>query len=224
MFNEVAGRILQCAAMIEVFFDGLCDPNPGGVATYGFLVRKGGKKLKEGWGLACPPRTPQCTNNVAEYTGLIRALEFLCTEKLDGPLRIRGDSDLVVRQVKGEYKVKSPLLAPLHRRVGELLGAFDDVAVEWIPRERNSEADALTNRALAEFKGDALPAPTSDVMTVDLVIAAPTPETAAELRKIGIQARITPLPGGATRVQADLPARESALGPLLAAKRRIEGS
>lgn len=210
--------------MIEVYFDGLCDPNPGGVATFGFLVRKGAKKLKEGWGLACPPRTPQCTNNVAEYTGLIRALEFLCTAKLGGPLRIRGDSDLVVRQVKGEYKVKSPLLAPLHRRVSELLGAFDDVTVEWIPRESNSEADALTNRALAEFKGDALPAPTSDVMTVDLVIAAPTDRVTEELRKIGIPARVVPLPGGVARVQADLPAKEASIGPLLSAKRRLEGS
>jgi ribonuclease HI len=210
--------------VIVISFDGLCDPNPGGIATYGFVIRRDGKKLHEGWGLACPPRTAQCTNNVAEYTGLLKALEHLVSKKETGAVVVRGDSDLVVKQVRGEYKVKSPLLAPLHRRVEELSGAFDDLKIEWVPREQNSEADALTNRALAEFKGDALPAPASDVMTVDLVVAAPPDRVSAELRRSGVDARVSPLPGGVARVLADLPAREEALRPLLAAKRRIEGS
>lgn len=210
--------------MIEIRFDGLCDPNPGGIATYGFVVRQGGKKVHEGWGLACPPRTAQCTNNVAEYTGLIKALEYLAEKKTKGPIQVKGDSDLVVKQVRGEYKVKSPLLAPLHRRVGELMDSFKDFSIDWIPREQNGDADALTNRALAEFRGDAMPAPSSDIMTIELVFAAPPSVVAAELRKAGVEARCSALPGSATRVQADLPARESALAPLLAAKRRLEGS
>jgi ribonuclease HI len=212
------------APMIEIHFDGLCDPNPGGVATYGYVIRKGGKKLHEGWGLACPPRTARCTNNVAEYTGLLRALEHVAKENLQGPVVVKGDSDLVIRQVRGEYKVKSPLLAPLHRRILELCDDLEDFKAEWVPRERNTEADALTNRALAEFRGDALPAPTSDVMSVDLVIAAPADPVSRELRRAGVEARVSPLPGDASRVQADLPAREEALKPLLAAKRRLEGS
>ena len=68
--------------MIEVYFDGLCEPNPGGVATFGFVVKRDGKKIHEGHGLAGTPKTPQATNNVAEYTGLIRALEWLVAQKV----------------------------------------------------------------------------------------------------------------------------------------------
>jgi dTDP-4-dehydrorhamnose reductase len=65
---------------IVAYFDGLCEPNPGGVATYGFVVKKDGKKVHEGHGLAGTPKTPQATNNVAEYTGLIKALEWFLAQ------------------------------------------------------------------------------------------------------------------------------------------------
>src|SRR6185503_12375044 len=99
---------------IEAYFDGLCEPNPGGVATYGFIIKRDGKKAYEGHGLAGTPKTPQATNNVAEYTGLIKALECLLAQKVRGPIVVRGDSDLILKQVQGLYKVKSALLAPLH--------------------------------------------------------------------------------------------------------------
>ena len=208
--------------MIVVHFDGLCEPNPGGVATYGFVVTRGGKKVHEGYGLACAPKTPACTNNVAEYTGLIRALEYLAGEGAAEPLLVRGDSELVLKQLRGEYKVKSPLLAPLYRRVGELASKFPSVRFEEVPREENREADALTNLAYAEYSGKSQRAPTTDVMTVDLVIAAPRDSVAAAFRKAGLKAAaIEAVPGG-TRVQCDLPARADALRPLLEAKARLE--
>ena len=209
--------------MIEAYFDGLCDPNPGGVATYGFVIRKDGKKLHEGHGLAGKPKSPQATNNVAEYTGLIKALEWLLDQKISGPVAVRGDSDLIIRQVKGEYKVKSPLLAPLHRQAVDLFEQFPDARLEWIPRERNADADRLTNLAYAEYQGKSMKAPTTDVMSVDLVVAAPPDVVKRELQRAGIKASVIALPG-ASRVQADLPAQPDSVKPLILLKQRLEGS
>jgi len=209
--------------MIEAYFDGLCDPNPGGVATYGFVIRKSGKKIHEGHGLAGRPRSPQATNNVAEYTGLIKALEWLLDQKTAGPIVVRGDSDLIIKQVKGEYKVKSPLLAPLHRQAVDLAEQLPEARFEWIPREHNADADRLTNLAYAEYLGKSMKAPTTDVMSVDLVIASPPDLVRRELHKAGIKASLTALPG-ATRVQADLPAQPDAVRPLILLKQRLEGS
>ncbi len=139
--------------MFVVHFDGLCQPkNPGGVATYGFVVERDGRRIHEGRGLAGTPYAPDTTNNVAEYTGLVRALEYFLQQKLtDESVVVRGDSELVIKQLNGEYKVKSPNLAPLHAKVRELFFRFRDLRFEWVPRQKNREADALTNLAYAEF-------------------------------------------------------------------------
>jgi ribonuclease HI len=209
--------------MIEAYFDGLCDPNPGGVATYGFVIKRDGKKIDEGHGLAGTPKTPQATNNVAEYTGLLKALEWLVAHKTKEPVIIRGDSDLIIKQVKGEYKVKSGLLAPLHGRAQELAEKLPDVRFEWIQRERNAEADRLTNLAYAEYTGASMKAPTTDVMTVDVVIAAPPEVVKRGLHQAGLKGTVTQVPG-ASRVQVDLPAQPDAVRPLIELKRRLEGS
>jgi ribonuclease HI len=209
--------------MIEAFFDGLCEPNPGGVATYGFVIKRDGKKVHEGHGLAGTPKTPQATNNVAEYTGLIKALEWLVGQKTKDPVVVRGDSDLIIKQVKGEYKVKSGLLAPLHARAKELLGKLPGVSIEWVQRERNSEADRLTNLAYAEYSGQTMKAPTTDIMTVDVVIAAPPDQVTQALRQAGLKGTVSAVPG-ASRVQVDLPAQPDAVRPLIDLKRRLEGS
>lgn len=209
--------------MIEAYFDGLCDPNPGGVATYGFVIKRDGKKIDEGHGLAGTPRTPQATNNVAEYTGLIKALEWMVAHKVREEIVIRGDSDLVIRQVKGEYKVKSALLAPLHGQVRDLAEKLSDIRFEWVQRERNADADRLTNLAYAEYTGKAMKAPTTDVMTVDIVIASPPDVVKRALHQAGLKGTVTPVPG-ASRVQVDLPAQPDAVRPLIELKRRLEGS
>ena len=209
--------------MIEAYFDGLCEPNPGGVATYGFVVKRDGKKIHEGHGLAGTPKTPQATNNVAEYTGLIKTLEWLLSQKPKETVIIRGDSDLVIKQVKGLYKVKSGLLAPLHGQVMDLLEKLPDLTIEWIQRERNADADRLTNLAYAEYTGQTMKAPTTDVMSVDLVIAAPPDQVNQALRKAGLKGTVTAVPG-ASRVQVDLPVQPDAVRPLIEIKRRLEGS
>lgn len=209
--------------MFEAYFDGLCEPNPGGVATYGFLIKRDGKKIDEGHGLAGTPKTPRATNNVAEYTGLLKALEWLVAHKVKDPVVVRGDSDLVIRQVKGEYKVKSGLLAPLHAQVKELEEKLPAVTFEWIARERNADADRLTNLAYAEYTGQAMRAPTTDVMTVDVVIAAPVDAVKRALHQAGLKGTVSQVPG-ASRVQVDLPVQPDAVRPLIELKRRLEGS
>ena len=128
--------------MILINFDGSCDPNPGGRCTYGFVAWRDGKKIHEGRGVAAPPG-PGATNNVAEYTGCIRAMEWLRYENLKEPMVLRGDSELILKQLKGEYKVKSPLLAPLYWRARELFAELPTLRLQWVPRHENADADRL---------------------------------------------------------------------------------
>jgi ribonuclease HI len=209
--------------MIEAYFDGLCEPkNPGGVATFGFAVLRDGKTVHEGHGLAATPYSEGATNNVAEYTGVLKALDWLLLQGM-GKERIvvRGDSELVVKQLKGEYKVKSPLLSPLYQKLKELESKFRSITFEWVPREQNRQADRLTNLAYADYTGQKMRAPTTDTMSVDLVFGADREAVAAALGKAGIEAKATAVPGG-TRVQVDLPAEPDALKPLLKIKRQLE--
>lgn len=139
--------------MIEVYFDGACEPyNPRGIATFGFIVFRNKKVIKEGYGLACEPFSYKATNNFAEYMGLIKALKFLVIQGLTKEETIvRGDSKLVINQVLGIYSVKSSNLIPLHNIVVELMATFENISFEWIPREKNSLADELSHRAYVEF-------------------------------------------------------------------------
>ena len=140
----------------EIFmnFDGLCEPrNPGGVATFGVVIRRNGGKIFEESGLArAKPWSNEASNNVAEYSALIRGLEWLLEAGLNhSPIRVRGDSKLVVNQVKGVFKVKAPRIIGLYSKARELLESFDDLQVEWIDRSLNSEADMLSRLAYARF-------------------------------------------------------------------------
>lgn len=87
------------------------------------------------------------TNNVAEYRGVILALETALDNDITH-LKIYSDSRLIVEQIKGLYKSRHPDLKPLLRRVRELGEKFERVEIEWIPREDNRDADALCRRIL----------------------------------------------------------------------------
>jgi len=134
-----------------VYFDGACEPkNPGGVGTYGFAVYNDNDTISEGYGIACEP-APNCTNNVAEYTGLIKALECLLLHDYgESSIVVRGDSQLVIKQLTGIYNVRTEHLKPLFEKAHELLSHFR-VRLEWIPRELNSKADELSKRAYIEY-------------------------------------------------------------------------
>lgn len=90
------------------------------------------------------------TNNVAEYAALIFGLEK-ASGVGDGGIKILSDSELMVQQIRGLYKVKNSGLAPLYDRAKQLLAGFKSFEIRYIPREKNKEADELANRAIDDY-------------------------------------------------------------------------
>lgn len=127
-----------------IWSDGGARGNPG-PAGIGFLVKdKKNSIIKE----YCE-YLGSATNNVAEYMALIRSLEFAKNIGQVDKLDIFLDSELVVKQIKGEYKVKNEGLRPLYTRVMVLLSGFK-YTICHIDRSRNKEADKLANKAIDE--------------------------------------------------------------------------
>ena len=85
------------------------------------------------------------TNNEAEYTGLILGLTEALKRGITTELLVRGDSQLIVRQMQGKYKVNSPKLAPLHKCATTLASKFAKIDYEHVYRDKNQRADALSN-------------------------------------------------------------------------------
>jgi ribonuclease HI len=122
--------------------DGACRGNPGQAAIGVTLKDETGKLLDTI--SRCIGRT---TNNQAEYAALIAGLE--AAHRLGArEVAVRSDSELLVKQVNGRYRLKNPGLKPLFLNVGRLRENFASFAITYIPREENGEADALANRAL----------------------------------------------------------------------------
>jgi ribonuclease HI len=135
--------------VIEVYFDGLCQPvNPGGIACYAFVVKKEGETVHSDYGIAGEPFSQDSTNNVAEYTALARALEWLAANNFHSDrVVVMSDSQLVVNQLAGTFKIKAKRIVPLYRQVLLLKSKFAEIEIKWVPREQNKEADKLTNVA-----------------------------------------------------------------------------
>jgi len=135
--------------LVEVYFDGLCQPvNPGGIACYAFVVKKDGKTIHSDFGVAGEPFSNDATNNVAEYTALIKALEWLVANNFSSSkVEVIGDSEFVVNQQNGKYKIRSKRIVPLYRKVLLLRDKFSDIHIKHVLREENKEADRLTNIA-----------------------------------------------------------------------------
>jgi ribonuclease HI len=141
---------------VTVHFDGACEPaRGGGLATFGYTIEGAGFDLEEG-GLAVRPYSERATNNVAEYVGAIQALDRLRGLGYTGPVEVRGDSQLVIRQMLGEYEVRAEHLRPYHDWLLQLARGFAAVRWVWVPREQNQRADALSKQALAEHAPGAL--------------------------------------------------------------------
>ncbi len=140
---------------VEVHFDGACEPpKGGGVATWGYVVRGAGL-YHEDSGLAVRPYSSHATNNVAEYVAAIRALEWLGAQGFEGEVLATGDSQLVVRQMRGEYEVRAEHLKAYHSHLTALTRRFRHVEFRWVPREENRVADALSKEALEEARAQA---------------------------------------------------------------------
>jgi ribonuclease HI len=126
--------------------DGGSRGNPG-PAGYGVRIQQADGEvidLKESLGLA--------TNNVAEYNGLLAALRWGAEHQLD-TLHIKSDSELLVKQMKGVYRVKNPGLQPLYEEARSLVRRIGRVTFEHVRREYNKDADRLANEAMDEAAG-----------------------------------------------------------------------
>ena len=125
--------------MITAYFDGGARSNPG-PAGYGvYIVDDAGTVVAElsgSLGIA--------TNNVAEYNGLIAALQWAIDNNLSA-ISIKGDSLLIIEQMRGNYKVKNEGLKPLHMKARMLVMQIGNVKFDHVPREKNKEADRLSN-------------------------------------------------------------------------------
>ncbi|MFA4967106.1 MAG: ribonuclease HI family protein [Candidatus Margulisiibacteriota bacterium] len=128
---------------VEVFCDGASRNNPG-ESGIGIVIKSGGKVLLE-----VSDYIGQTTNNIAEYMALIRGLEealllgareaaFFC------------DSELLVKQINGEYKVKNEGLKPLHLHAKKLISKFKKFEINHTRRENNAHADELANKGIDE--------------------------------------------------------------------------
>ena len=124
---------------LTIHVDGGARGNPGPAAAAAVISGPVSDEASELLGVA--------TNNVAEYRGLLlglaRARELGATE-----VEVINDSELVAKQVNGEYKVKHPDMKPLHAQAMAALRQFDSWSIRSVPRAQNADADALVNQAL----------------------------------------------------------------------------
>jgi ribonuclease HI len=127
---------------LTVNVDGGARGNPG-PAAIGVVVRDGAGEVLEEHG----ERIGRATNNVAEYRALLRGIELAASHGA-GELELVGDSELVVRQVEGRYKVKDATMKELHAEVKRALSDFESWSIRHVRREQNADADRLVNEAL----------------------------------------------------------------------------
>jgi ribonuclease HI len=129
---------------LSIYIDGAAKGNPG-PAGIGVVLRDTDdvlvKNINRFIGIA--------TNNVAEYTALIAGMEEARRLKFK-QITINTDSELLAKQLGGEYKVKSPALKDLYSKVSRLLDDFEYVSINNIPREKNKDADRLANKAISD--------------------------------------------------------------------------
>ena len=127
--------------------DGAARGNPG-PAAYGVVVRRPDGATHESLG----KYIGRHTNNVAEYYALIAALDYAAANGIRR-LRVYSDSQLIVNQIKGLYKVKHPDLRPLHERAKKQAASLEAFTIQYVPREQNRDADDLANAALDSTSG-----------------------------------------------------------------------
>lgn len=128
---------------LTIYTDGASRNNPG-EAGAGVYILQDGRPIER-----IARYLGKTTNNIAEYTAAIagfeRAVKLGATS-----VRLFADSELLVKQLNGQYKVKNEGLKPLYGKARELIAKIGKVEVQYIPREQNKEADALANKAIDE--------------------------------------------------------------------------
>ena len=144
LFGDASPERKPSIAAYQANIDGGSRGNPG-PAAYGVVIRDAQgeviARLKKYIG--------HNSNNVAEYFALVAALDYAQTHGIRA-LRVESDSELLVKQMRGQYKVKSSDLRPLHERARKMTQAFELFRIDHVYREQNREADQLVNQALDE--------------------------------------------------------------------------
>ena len=147
--EEVSSRELSGSPLkVIAYSDGASIGNPGQAGCGALITAEDGTELLEE-----NRYIGRATNNVAEYEAAILALEK-ARELGAVELELRLDSELVAKQIKGEYRVKDPNLAKLHQRLKKIAKHFDKLTVTHIDRKLNKKADNLANLAIAANKKD----------------------------------------------------------------------
>ncbi len=141
----------SASSELVAHIDGASRGNPG-PAAYGVVVESADGEPRAAFG-RCLGRA---TNNVAEYEGLLAALEYALAHAARS-LLVVSDSELMVRQLEGRYKVKSPDLKPRFERAREMIARLERFRIRHVPRAQNAHADRLANRALDEARSTSAP-------------------------------------------------------------------
>ena len=147
LFEEPETPSARAEGAYTANIDGAARGNPG-PAAYGVIVRRPDGTTHESLG----KYIGRTTNNVAEYYALIAALDYAAASGITR-LRVYSDSQLIVNQIKGLYKVKHPDLRPLHERAKKQAAGLETFMIQYVPREQNRDADDLANAALDSTSG-----------------------------------------------------------------------
>jgi ribonuclease HI len=126
----------------RIYTDGACRGNPGPSGIGAVILNDKGKVVHE-----IAKYIGEVTNNVAEYEALLEALDY-CVKKKLSPVEILADSQLMIRQLSGQYKVKHPNMIPLHQKAKEYLSQLKVTGFTHVLREFNKRADELANEGI----------------------------------------------------------------------------
>jgi probable phosphoglycerate mutase len=159
LFGSAATATGSSGGWITAYCDGGSRGNPGPSGFGVHIQDEGGKALA-----ALSEFLGTRTNNYAEYSGLLAALNF-ALEKGHAKLRVVSDSELMVKQIKGQYRVNSPELRPLYEEAKRRIGRLELFRIEHVLRGKNKEADRLANLAMDRGMGRAPAATTSAAST-----------------------------------------------------------
>src|SRR5271170_5078973 len=175
LFGNGPAATPSSGGWITVYCDGGSRGNPGPSGFGVYIQDEGGRALAE-----LSEFLGKRTNNYAEYSGLLAALNF-ALEKGHSKLRVVSDSELMVKQIKGQYRVNSPELRPLYDEAKRRIGRLEQFRIEHVLRGKNKEADRLANvamdRGMGRSRAAAPSAPSSFRAAVKAVAGAAAPDS-----------------------------------------------